>query len=257
MHGNRNRNPVSAEGYFMEQHSLCLKSLRAYNRKSDGETLHRFRVAIKKVKAILLMLGKLHDDFDFEKSYVPYKKIFKHAGAIREEVLYRERICGDTRNKRTKYSNAPLITRLNKKLLLASPSFLKREQHVLPIIQLNLQQLKSKRIFLYCKKLLKKTELEWRKANKHSEFHEFRKHLKQLLYCTHLVGQKEKDQMFSAKEHERIDKLQDLIGQWHDNKLLLNRILKGKVKVSTHFLQSLQHETKELVKEVNNQGNKL
>ena len=257
MHGNLKLNPVSAAEYFMEQRKVCLKALRTYNRKRDPENLHGLRVAIKKMRAVLWMLHKLLDDFDFENSYAAYKKIFRQAGAIREELLYRDKIWGDAKKTRAKFANSPPINRLNKELALESPAFLKASTDALRIIQLNLRALDKAKIFPYCKKLLKATKRKWRRVHKHSEFHPFRKHLKQFLYSVHLLSAKEKVMLLTGKENKRIDKLQDLIGQWHDNKLLLAKIERAEIKVGAPFLGSLKIETKKLVKEINNQGNKL
>jgi CHAD domain-containing protein len=214
-------------------------------------------VAVKKMRAVLWILHKLQDDFEFENSYAPYKKIFKQAGAIREELLYKEKIRSDGKKTQTKFDNSPLINRLNKELVLATPAFFKSTTKALPPIQLNLHGLNKAKIFPYCKKLLKTTKRKWNKVNRHHEFHPFRKHLKQLLYSAHLLSAKQQAKLLSEKEHKRIDKLQDLIGQWHDNDLLLDKIGRGEIKVSARFLQSIRNETKGLAKMINNQGNKL
>ena len=248
---------VSAAGYFVLQHRLLKRSLNQYALKKNNDSLHQLRVGIKKIEALLIMLYKLEPGFDYEATYKPYKNIFKSAGAIREAILQCDRLEQGSKNKRGKNVQATMLSKLSQELLRVSKPELVNAEKDLTAIQSGLKKLKTKEIVSYCKKLLSKLEAKWKITTKNAEIHKFRKHLKQFLYCTHLLSQKQRDKIISPKKLKRVDKLQDIIGQWHDNILLLNKISVEEIKVNTHFLQSLQDETKHLLKEIHKKGRKL
>ena len=251
------KNPPGAEIYFLQQHGLCKKFLRAYVRKKDAEDLHQLRVAIKRVKAILAMLHELQAGFDFENNFKPYKNIFRQAGHIREELLHNNRIFSDARNRRVKTNHSRLLIKLNKELALSVSKELESIRDVLPTIQLSIHQLERGKIFPYCQKMFKQLEKKWKKADNKAGLHKFRKQLKQFLYCAHLLTEEERKELLSDKKHKHLDYLQDTIGQWHDNVLLLKKIKKDDLKVDKQFLETLKDETKNLMKAVRKSGDKL
>ena len=248
---------VSAADYFVLQHRLFKRALNAYARKKNNDSLHQLRVAIKKMNALLILLHKLNPDFDYEAAYVPYKNIFKRAGFIREEILQSERLKQGSENKQGKRVRVAILSKLNTELFRVSKAELVNAGKALPFIQSALGKLKQKEIIKYCEKLFAKVEAKWKNTTRNAEIHKFRKHLKQLLYCSHLLSQKQRDELISSKKHKRIDKLQEAIGQWHDNILLLNKISGEHVKVGSQFLQSIQDETKSMLKEIHQKGDKL
>jgi hypothetical protein len=257
--GTKKQNDVSvlsAPEYFLQQHEACKKGLHSYKQKKDNDLLHKLRVAIKKGNAVLNMLYKLEPSFDYDKAYQPYKIIFKSAGLIREEILQRERLKDASKNKVIK-KPADVLKNLNQDFFKISSMQLKNADEALPEIKASLESVKHQKIKSYCKKLSQKLKSKWKKNSNEGEIHKFRKSLKQLLYCAHLLSEKERKKLISDKEHKRIDKLQDDIGQWHDNILLLNKISGEEIKVSVQFLQSIQDETKDLLKEIHRKGDKL
>ena len=251
------KNPVSAEGYFLKQHKLCRPLLSVYTRKKEAEDLHQLRVSIKKIKAILLMLDKLEGNFGFDKTFAPYKILFKQLAPIRNEMLQAEKTKNEPVSTQQKNKHRLRIAAYNKKLKQAAPGYLKSITEKLPETLQYLSKVKHKDIYPYCKKLLRKIKANWKDIKTDDELHKYRKQLKQLLYCSSLLTSKQKDKLLSSKEHKRIDKLQDEIGQWHDNILLLTEIEKGTFKVSPTFQQTIKKETELMIKEIRKKGDKL
>lgn len=248
---------VSVNEYFLQQHSLCLKLLPAYNLKKNTADLHRLRVAIKKIKAILLMLKELQDNTGFDKSFTPYKNIFKQVGPIREELLQKDRLKQDTDYRSMKNKPFTQLPALHRKLKATTPLYLKKAKATLPPVTAALSKLEPKTIYPYCQNLLLDLKTGWKHNGNNKELHEYRKQLKQLLYCANLLTPHQKARLLSAKQFDRLDKLQDEIGRWHDNILLLARIKKDHLKVSPQFMGHLKNETKELHKRALLTGNKL
>ena len=253
VNGNKGKeeNSISAEQYFVIQNTLAEKSLRLSLKEKDAESLHQFRVSIKKIKAVLVMLDKLEAGNDYGKTYAPYKLIFKCAGPIREQLLQRERAC------QLKEIDPKLIAKLNKDLQRATPAFLKSVSQGLPGIKNSLHKLDQQKIMPYCKNLLHKLKSKWRKVDNNKDIHKFRKELKQLLYCTHLLGKNEREKILSNKKLGLIDTLQDLIGHWHDNVLLLKKIKKEEITVNSKFISSTENETRKMLGRIIEMGNKL
>ena len=109
----------------------------------------------------------------------------------------------------------------------------------------------------YCKNLLHKLKSKWRKVSNNKDIHKFRKELKQLLYCTHLLGKNEREKILSNKKLGLIDTLQDLVGHWHDNVLLLKKIKKEEITVNSKFISSTENETRKMLGRIIEMGNKL
>ena len=246
-----------AELFFLQQQFLCCKFLRAYTLNKNAEDLHQLRVTIKKIRAVLLMLRKLRSDFDYDKNFAPYKKIFKQVGPIREEFLQHNRIKKDTTNKLEKDSHRVLIIKLHKELKGAQSKHLKNIALVSPAILDSLRKLEQKEVYPYCRKILKRLKNKWDRLNTEKNFHQFRKHLKQFLYCSRLLSEKDKAKLISQKNYDRINELQELLGTWHDDILLLHNIEKDGLKVNPAFIHSLENETNDLMKAIAKKGSKL
>src|ERR1700743_1868669 len=72
------------EQQYVDKHWKTLKnSLKDYLANGDQEALHDFRVEVKKMRAFLV----LQPNVKLIKDFKPVKKIFKHAGDIRNIYL--------------------------------------------------------------------------------------------------------------------------------------------------------------------------
>jgi CHAD domain-containing protein len=57
--------------------------LKAFLETGDQEELHKFRVQTKKLRAMLMLFEKTSKEHGLLKHFKPVRKIFKHAGNIR------------------------------------------------------------------------------------------------------------------------------------------------------------------------------
>ena len=65
------------EKYFRKSAAAIDKSLEKFRKTEDPEELHKLRVEIKKVKAMLLLSKSSFDESKLPEEFVPLKKIFK------------------------------------------------------------------------------------------------------------------------------------------------------------------------------------
>ena len=202
------------------------------------------------------MLNKLDADFEYRMNFSPYRNIFRQAGAIREESIHLEKLKGD-QNHKPRPTASRLISKLNGELIKSTPEHLKNVAALEHAIFTGFARLERKQLLPYCKKLFKKLAGKWGKVNSKDDLHAFRKRLKQFLYCSQLLDKQEKDQIASSKLYEQLDDLQDVIGKWHDNILLLNKIKEDALKVNSHYLRKLKDETTGLSASAYKKGNKL
>ncbi len=248
--------PLSANEYFLQQHNLCCKYLQAYAKRKSAENLHQLRVSIKRVRALLKMLNKLERRFEYHKNFSPYRNIFRKAGAIREESLHVEKLKEDETHK-PKPTSEKNIDKLIGELVKSIPTYLKGMVKVQAGILEGFDKLDQKEILPYCSKLFNHLENKWGKLQTEDDLHAFRKRLKHFIYCSNLLTETEKAGVASGKKFKSLDELQDIIGKWHDNVLLLNKISKENLSIDSHFLFALKHQTHQLLAKAHKKGNKL
>ena len=251
------KNTITADEYFLEQQNVCYEFLRTYKRAKDAEDLHKLRVAIKKIRALLLMLNKLQAHFSFVKYYAPYKKVYRHFGSIREEILHAERLKEDEGGSNRNNLSEAIILKFNKELRIAAPGYLKAIREAPGDVIDALHKLDRDAIYPYCKKLHKRIKSKWNHIKSDDHLHKFRKLLKQFMYCSNLLTAREKGRLLSSKGYRHLDKLQDQIGRLHDNVLLLAQVEQKSFKVSAEFRRVLADDTKELRDEIQSAGDKL
>ncbi len=243
-----------AESYFMEQHGICCHALDRYARRANSDHLHRLRVSIKKLKAILTILAEVHD-FDMEAHYAPYRYVFQQAGAIREASIIRDRLLLLSSDRKAITHRTRLITGMSRKLQAEAPLHLRDIYELLPDTLAALRAYEYD-MPAYCSDLSSKLRKRWRQTSPDSNYHSLRKHLKQMLYCAPLLLPSEQKKICSAGHLKKIDKLQDLIGRWHDVVSISSHILTD-VKDRDEVNKALGRETKKLRKKITTMGDSI
>ena len=250
------KRPPLAKKYFLEQQKLCCRYLRAYGLRRSAENLHQLRVSIKKIRALLKMLNKLDSNFEYRKNFSPYRNIFRKAGAIREESLHVEKLNEDKRHQ-PKPSVQKNIDKLKEGLVKSIPASLMGISKVQDTIVNCFGKVDRKEILPYCARLFRHFESNWKKMQTEEDLHTFRKRLKHFIYCSQLLTEAEMGELASEKKFRNLDELQDIIGKWHDNVLLLNKVSKENLEVDSDFLFALKHQTHHLLMKAHKKGKKL
>jgi len=73
--------------------------LNSFLETGDQEELHRFRVQVKKIRAMLSLIEDASGEHAFLKNFKPVKKVFKYAGNIRR-CAYNASISGTLWHKK-------------------------------------------------------------------------------------------------------------------------------------------------------------
>lgn len=244
---------VDIYGFYAQQKEICLQCLSSYS--GSKEQLHRLRVAIKKIKAVFKLTNAVHKKFKYKKAFAPYRAVFKTAGLIREEQLLEEKLKGLIKTGKAQ-QRAAVINRLNQQFRKQIAGFVTGMGKT-PKTKDALGSLSGKKVANYCSALLKKIQKRWLKLKSEKDFHEMRKELKQLQYCVQLLPKKQREEIISSKKLERLDELQDTIGKWHDNVLVLDKLSQNEEVNPDDFVTALKEETRALRDEFLKRGNKL
>jgi CHAD domain-containing protein len=227
--------------YFKVQAKIAMQELEKYFHDPQVETLHQFRVEIKKIRAVFFHLEEMPVQKSFKKIHRQIKKIFRKAGEIRElqlEMAWLE--------KHRKF-NLLRLMQYESQLRKSDKYFHKRIPNMLDtfkkacrktahklstLTQLQTDQYISKKWQAVLLPLLKNIDEKF--------WHETRKGVKQLVYARHWINadtilQKKVISIFIS-----LDKLQNAIGKWHDLDLLATKIQHLRKNMEGHTI--LQRE---------------
>jgi CHAD domain-containing protein len=209
-----------------------------YSRQTgDPESIHQFRLALKRIRALASLVEYItKGKFDARKSLLPFRKVFKPSGRLRDLQVQDEIITHIEQQESSSYS------------LIRNHLFRKNDQM---LIKLNNQIDKfssdSCDLFLSqvidCLKFLEAVDLfslsiEWVSNNlsqlkelraniDHPElFHQFRAIQKSSFYIIDMINEAGIYQLSLGTEMSIIKSLAREIGYWHDLHLLTGRIEK-------------------------------
>jgi CHAD domain-containing protein len=254
------------KNYFRKRVSAIHALTQKNSQHFTIEDFHHFRVEIKKIKAQFKLIHFCDKKFKQEKYFEKLEKVFNKAGDVRELQLELNRL--------EKYkafgSRSSYRAELKKNIIRKKKKFFNRywkgfastlkelEKYTIPFIKkitgLNVNKFTiGQRLeisFLLNKKKLQSDEL-----------HELRKRLKEFTYTRKSLGIKIRTEWF-----DQIDAFQDLLGKWHDNRVLardLKKVIKSG-KLNTRDVDRLKtagkkisSEEKILVKKINSERGKL
>ena len=217
------------EKFTQQKINSLINHLKKYDQNGDSETLHQIRVDIKKIKAVIEAINGCVKGFKAHKNFIPFRSIFRRAGAIREpEVLARLLLQYKVEG----------ITPEQKPVEQLAVAFHSNISHFLNVVEKGKKNLKafSKQVnrddlkgYLASKKKKVKSQLYPRP--KMATMHKVRKSVKEIIYLSEVGGK------LKRKEAKFNNKMQDIIGRLHDKQVLLD-LFKNNSKAS-HILRDL------------------
>jgi len=213
------------EEYTQSEIKSLINHLRDYGRHGKSDALHKIRVDIKKIKAILAVINGSVKGFKAHKNFMPFRNIFRQAGSIREpEVLARmlrrykvdetvdELMQGNSRGSAAAFkSDIPRFIDEVKKNTKKLVAFSRRVHH------------DDFTLYLANKKKEVKSQLHPRP--KVTIIHKVRKGIKELMYLSGL------DDDGKKREVKFYDSIQDVIGRLHDKQVLVDLLKKKSARV--------------------------
>lgn len=227
--------------YFKVQAKGARIDLNKYFHDPQVESLHRFRVEIKKIRAVFIQLEDLSGSNQVKKLHQGIKKIFRKAGVIRELQLEKTWL-----EKHRKFDllrlmqYEPSLRKADKAFHQNIPKMLdalkkisrKMEGRLIKITQQQTDEYISKKWQSVLRPLLSNID--------ESHWHETRKGIKQLVYARHWISPDRILQKKVLSIFLSMDKLQNYIGNWHDLDLLAQKLQAIEGKTSGHAI--LQRE---------------
>lgn len=213
----------SISAYHTERWRSMHKHLKKAWHKADEESVHQARVEIKKINALYLFAECCEQGYDSHQELKPLRHIFKLLGKMRDYNRAME-LCD-------KYKIDPIVFDKEAKEIKKIPAKIKAlsEKHKADFHKIkrhNTQRLAHANTTLWRSYLHKRyEEIEQVIASYPpiGELHHIRRSVKYLLYDSHLSGGNAED-IIPARDAARLDQLQNDIGDWHDLKVLIDRL---------------------------------
>jgi CHAD domain-containing protein len=226
------------------------RHFKKFTHTQDAEALHQFRVQVKKIRSFLTLLEASKKNEGLQKIFRPVKKIFKSAGVIRDAYLHQKQ-AQEHRIKQGKFYTRQDALQKGEtaKLIRKSEKHLQKMKAVKKDLYKQLHPVTNKEIKTFYQSSIAATQQILARDRFTEQLHEGRKILKHLMYNQHAIS----DDLTSELNlnFTYIDKLQDLLGQWHDTKLALSFF--GK-KLDAKALQSMKEKRAQLQKQITNQA---
>lgn len=228
--------------YILKILSSFKQNLSAYSLDKESERLHRLRVDIKKIKAVLAFAEKL-----YKKKYnaTKLKPLFFKAGKIRELQINIHLLSG------VPHPPKRLLTDLEKKeailiqkFIRNSPKYIKLIKHFRKEIYLPKILPNKKIIKKYFKKEKKKAKKTLKIKDRES-LHKYRTKIKKLMYIYNALPNKIKKEI--ELNEIAIEIQEKKIGGWHDLHAAIEflSLEYSAIKTSEYFLKTKEKEKRQ------------
>jgi len=185
--------------------------LRSFPSGQEKEQLHLIRLEIKKIKALLRLIHFNNKDFRDHKHYIPFRTIFRETGTIRDTGLRKELLEQYTQLHTSFYRSPDKAHGLFENNIPAHINMVDKQKK---IILKQIIKIKSRTYTTYLRKKEKELVNILSEGVKQKELHRLRKLIKEIIYLTMVMKKKSKMDPFLIKSAE-------LIGNWHDKRILI------------------------------------
>src|ERR1700761_930882 len=206
--------------YFNDQWDEMTAHLKKFIENGEQEELHQFRVQVKKLRAMLELLDTNSAKHPLQKDFKPVRKIFKRCGEIREAFIhlqYGQRF--HFKNEDFFMNHLYEIEKGTNEVKELGKQYLKTIKSAHDDIGGDLQHVGNKDIVEFYKARLYAIGSFLGNLQFNDELHTARKQIKTLMY-NRKIAQNALDGKLQIS-NDYLDKLQTLIGDWHDNVLAL------------------------------------
>ena len=219
------------------------KKLKNAIENSDENTIHKLRLAFKKIKASFILLENLDHRFNSNNLYKPYKKISKNSGAARDLQIQLK--IAEEMERDIKYDLCDWRMGLKRKLRKKLKRLKKRCVQFNSRIHKTTSDKVTRTIKGIPPELLKKNIVSYFKdlnskiieLNKRSfieadikKIHDFRKRLKEFKYNKELL--KYSHIKIVTKYFNQRKSMEDILGRLHDYRIIIQRINSQKKKIA-------------------------
>lgn len=202
------------KAYFNELWDQMTDNLNGFFETGDQEKLHHFRVQVKKLRALLVLLDMTLVKSKLSKEFKPVKKIFKHGGKIREAYINLQ--LGSHYELKNDDFILNQVNHMEKEMTdfrHNAKKYLKTIKAVHDELQGDLKTIDDEKVNEFYKNQLEQIALALKEIQFNDDLHNCRKKIKILMYNLKIA-----DKALSNLQLDKnyLDKLQDRIGDWHD-----------------------------------------
>ena len=206
--------------YFNDQWGEMTDHLEKFIKNGEQEELHQFRVQVKKLRAMLELLDINSAKHPLQNDFKPVRKIFKRCGEIRSAFInlqYGQRF--QFKNEDFFMNHLYEIEKGTNEVKELGKQYLKIIKSAHDDIGDDLQHVGNKDIVEFYKAKLYNIGSFLENLQFNDELHDTRKQIKTLMY-NRKIAQNALDGKLQIS-NDYLDKLQTLMGDWHDNVLAL------------------------------------
>jgi CHAD domain-containing protein len=188
-----------------------ISRLHHYEVDRDEETLHQIRVDVKKMKAIIGLINYSRKQFRGHHSFIPFRNIFRKAGAIREPEVFQKLLNGKSIKKKQATDDSPAVDAFLDDVPAFHQAIKKEWKKLRPYVaEVNRKDFKE-----FFRKKLAEIEGQLSPKPNMKEIHRTRKSIKTVLYLAKVKGN------LAPKDKAFFVEMEETIGQLHDKQALL------------------------------------
>ena len=209
------------KSHFNDQWEQMLVHFKNFIRTGDQEQLHLFRVQVKKLRAMLELFDVTSSKKQLSKNFKPIRKIFKHCGEIRSAYI-NMKLGAQYHFTDEEFLMGQLyeIEKGTNSVKELKSKYLKTIKVAHNDIADDLKHISNKDIVAFYKTKLDQIADMLSKLQFGDDLHDARKQIKVLVYNRKIARSALEDSKIDISD-EYLDKLQGLIGDWHDNILAM------------------------------------
>ncbi|WP_207534735.1 CHAD domain-containing protein [Desertivirga arenae] len=215
-----------------------MQALSSFLQTSDQAQLHAFRVQVKKMKSLLVLLASNGKNSSLFKYFKPVKQIFRHAGRIRDPYLHVKLATEFKLKDKEFFEQQQRMMEGELSLFLKHGNKYKRMvEHAMDKLAKKLRKTNEEQIARFFEIELNSVVLAFAKREFNESMHDCRKRIKNILYNYKLVEK-------SLGHNFRLDipylsRVQETIGSWHDS-VLVAELISNKIGKSPTALFRLK-----------------
>jgi len=190
--------------------------LKAFLETGNQECLHKFRVQAKKLRAMLFLFEGTSKENDLLRYFKPVRKVFKHAGRIREahmNLLLTKQY--ELKNDLFETSQHKIIDDGTSEFKAREGEFFKDIKDAHKQVKKQLHKVDDKQIAAYYQNQLEQIAAALKTSGFTEDMHTNRKLIKILVY-NHKLAENALNGSVPLNI-AYLDNLQEAIGKWHDN----------------------------------------
>ena|ERR1700743_1586968 len=207
--------------HFNDQWEQMMVHFKNFIRTGDQEQLHLFRVQVKKLRAMLELFDITSSKKQLSRNFKPVRKIFKHCGEIRSAYINMKL------GAQYQFTDEDFLMGQLYEIEKGTNSVRELEKKYLKTIKAahndiadDLKHIGDKDIVAFYKNKLSQISSMLSNLQFSEDLHNARKQIKVLVYNRKIARSALEDWELNISD-EYLDKLQGLIGDWHDNILAM------------------------------------